>query len=94
MSLISTENKYLVENHFKPPGPVKCQSCRKAKAEIRWICLRIEIEDDPDLLLCGRCARNLALGLLRDVLALEVGEEKAQSSYVDLMNRHGLFSRP
>ncbi len=58
-----------------------CKVCKKEEAVIEWDCCK--------LLFCQRCAREFALGILRDVVAGEVGEQKAQDKYAEIRGIYG-----
>lgn len=45
------------------------------------------IHDTGYLPYCATCMEHLALGMMRDVQALLIGEEAAQKQYVDFMKR-------
>lgn len=67
-------------------GDVKCLQCHK-KATIEYR-LYHYVEGTPwnQLLLCDRCAKSIALGMIRDVAAGIVGEDEARDGYTFLMS--------
>jgi hypothetical protein len=72
--------------YFKASGQepyfCECDKCNKP-AEIEWDCAQQTY--------CRRCARDFALGLLRDVVACEVGEKHAQEEYVKILAKYDLI---
>lgn len=80
-----------IDNLFIGTHDQICCYCQDRKSEILYA---IDHRDDavkPEyghyLPLCGECAKHLALGILRDVAALKVGEEVAQKVYCDFLER-------
>lgn len=80
-----------------------CQKCQRELAEILWHGLRSpppelpkndayvkwfhDNRDANTLLLCAKCAKEMCMGMLRDVMALEIGEELADANYRDTRDR-------